>query len=114
MTRYILIDNASGYIWGDSIDAQHAAKLTAESGPLDVARAVDEDMQEFGRTYEETYSRGLASNETGYHVYSAPVDFPRDYNGQDQAMIEAVERLPYVTTIRTNEREGPADSMMDD
>lgn len=119
MARYILIDNCSGYIFGDT-----AALPThtfagddfpiSQSGltPLEAARWLDEaDIREFGRTYEEVSRHALASNQTGYHVYRADVGgsdaVPPTEDGQNQEAIKAVERdCEYVTTVRCT---SPAD-----
>jgi hypothetical protein len=91
MARYILIDNASGYIFADSADLNGGV---VTGTPIEVARAHDECIGEFGREYEEV-SR-LASNETGYRCYRADVGgseaVPVVIDGQDDEIIEAVER----------------------
>ena len=106
MARYILIDNASGYIWGDSSDIN--GKIV-NGTPIDVARALDKDVGEFlDREYREVGRRQLASNETGYHVYHvyrADIDGSEVIgpitDGSDQDMIEAVERdCEYECTIK--------------
>lgn len=106
MARYILIDNCSGYIWGDSADLDgHVFTGT----PLEYAAALDARIGGAdGREYEEVSRRALASNETGYHVYRADINgseaVPLVEDGQDQEMIEAVIRdCEYVTTIRCTE-----------
>jgi hypothetical protein len=94
--RLILIDNASGYIWGDSAD--FAASRSMESA-TDAARQLDESLGEHGRTYEEHGPRYRpASNESAYHVYRADIDGSEavavavGHDGQDADTIEAVER----------------------
>ena len=90
MARYILIDNCSGFIWGDSADLNN--KIFAGTA-LEFAKALDESIGEHGRTYEEQ-NRPDASNQIGYHVYRADIDgsdavtIVRD--GQDQETIDAV------------------------
>ncbi len=90
MPRYILIDNHSGYIFGDSADID--GKLFVGT-PLEVAAALDASIGEHGRTYTEHSSRP-SDTRSGYHVYRADingsdvVDVVRD--GQDQEMIDAV------------------------
>lgn len=106
MARYILIDNASGYIWGDSADLEGQI---FSGTPLEFAAALDHHVgTHTPRTYEDVSRSALASNETGYHVYRADLNgseaVPVVQNGQDQEMIEAVERdCEYVTTIRITE-----------
>ena len=91
MARYILIDNYSGYIFGDSADLN--GKIFAGTA-LEFAKALDESIGEYGRTYREQ-SRPDASNQSGYHVYRADIDgseaVPVAIDGQDQEMITAVE-----------------------
>ncbi len=96
MARYILIDNNSGFIWGDT----HAA------APVDAMRQVDEGIGEFGRSYTEHAPRALRTTATGCFVYEAPADFPEIENGQDQREIEAVSALPCVAFVAA---ERPAD-----
>lgn len=109
--RVILIDNYSGYIWGDSADIE--GKTFTE----DMARSVRGDG-DFGLAYAEALDRHIGgeprsyawksgrpdSNETGYHVYRADVNgseavaIVRD--GQDQETIDAVlehcQRLGFI------------------
>jgi hypothetical protein len=104
MTRFILVDNASGYVWGDSADL--ASRVSACDTPILTAAALDASLGEPWRAYEEVAQRALASNETGYHVYRAPASFPTGIDGQDPAVIEAVERdCEYVTTLRCSNAE---------
>lgn len=115
MPRYILIDNCSGYVFGDTACLPNVPISTSEglpmtqsdmTSPIDAARWLDEaEVKEFGRTYEEVSRRALASNETGYHVYRADIKgsevVPAIDDGENQELIEAVERdCEYVTTIR--------------
>ena len=92
MARYILIDNYSGFIWGDSADLDGAI---FSGNAMDFAAALDASLGEHGRTYTEQ-SRPDASNQTGYHVYRADVDGSDAvtivHDGQDQATIDAVTR----------------------
>jgi hypothetical protein len=89
MARYILIDNPSGYIWGDSADLD--GKIFTGTA-LEFAKALDESIGGEGRSYAE--QSHYASNEPGYHVYRADIDgsdavtIVRD--GQDQETIDTV------------------------
>ena len=100
MARYILIDNNSGYIFGDSADfATHQSDLT----PASAARLLDESIGEHGRHYVE-HSSAPASTVTGYHVYRADVRgseaVPVVQDGQDQDTINAViELCDYVAFV---------------
>ena len=90
MARYILIDNYTGYIWGDSADLDGA--IFAGTA-LDFAAALDASLGNHGRTYTEQ-PRPDASNQSGYHVYRADIDGSDAvtvvHDGQDQATIDAV------------------------
>jgi hypothetical protein len=102
MARYILIDNYSGYIFGDSADLNgHIFSGT----PVEFAAALDASIGDHGRTYEDVSRHTLASNEAGYHVYRADVDGSEAVavvsDGEDQETIDAVvQDCEYVTTIR--------------
>ena len=99
MARYILIENNSGYIWGDSADL--GGKVFTGS-PVELAPALDASIGGVdARSYEDIGFAKLALNESGYLVYSVPDHFPAVDDGQDQEMIEAIERdCQHVTTIR--------------
>jgi len=95
MARFILIDNASGYIWGDTADLNGSAR---DETVIDAARRLDEHYGETGRSYAECGPGAMpASNATAYHVYRADIDgseaVPVVEDGQDQETIEMVERL---------------------
>lgn len=80
MTRYILIDNNSGYIFGD----MHAAT------PALAAQEIDENIGENDREYVE-HSRAPRDTRTGYAAYTVPAGFPDVVDGQDQSIIDRVE-----------------------
>jgi hypothetical protein len=96
MARYILIDNGSGFIWGDSADLD--GKPFAGTA-LDFAAALDRQVDPSAaadRAYVAE-SRADGANVTGYHVYRADWDaepgkppFPVVRDGQSQAEITAV------------------------
>jgi hypothetical protein len=87
MARHILIDNASGYIWGDSADLN--GKIFSGTA-VEFAAALDESMGEHGRVYIE--ARNPRDTSTGYHAYTATDAFPTVSDGQDSETIKAVER----------------------
>ncbi len=88
MTRYALLDNNSGLVWG-IVDA---------NTPADACRRVDEDFGEPGRTYMELLTRA-GSTEGAYEVYEVPADFDvRD--GATQEAIDAVMAHRHVATVR--------------
>lgn len=93
MPRYILIDNNSGYIFGDSAD--FAAGNQSDLTPTEAARLMDESIGEHGREYREL-SSVPRDTRTGYAVYRADINgseaVPVVQDGQDREMIEAVER----------------------
>jgi len=107
MARYILIDNCSGYIYGDTADID--GKSYFHISPVEAARLVDESIGEYGRTYTEQ-SHDPRATVDGYHVYRADVrgsdavgNIP---DGQDQEMIEAVTRdCEYVCFVATSRDE---------
>ena len=68
MPRYILIDRASGYIRGDSVDfaPSHQAGLT----PIEAAVRLDASLHEVGGTYYETEWHDQRAT---YDVYCADV-----------------------------------------
>ena len=116
--RYILIENASGHIFGDTADMPNVpistsggypmtqSELTGRDGPILAARWLDEaKIREFGRAYTEVYA--LASNETGYRAYRADANgsdaIATVQNGQDQDTINAViADCELVAIIRVN------------
>ena len=106
MARYILIDNNSGYIWGDSAD--FAAGRPGEiNSPIDAARILDESLGEFGRRYVEM-RHNPRTTATGYDVYRADINgsdaVPVVQDGQDPDTIAAVEHeCEYVGFIRCEE-----------
>ena len=93
MPRYILIDNNSGYIFGDSAD--FAAGNQPDLTPIEAARRLDESIGEHGREYREL-SSAPHDTRTGYAVYRADINgseaVPLIQDGQDQELIEAVNR----------------------
>ena len=108
MARYILLDNYTGFIWGDSADI---GGRTVSGTPVEVAAALDAAIDGYSRTYKEVSRHEMASNETGYHVYRADVNGSEAVaiagDGQDQDAIDAVLRdCEYVTSIRITSREG--------
>lgn len=119
MARYIIMDNASGYIWADTADMDHKHVMrggTWEGNtvqaigmhamqPCDVARWIDETLGEYDRDYEEVSRSELASNDVGYLIYRADVGgseaLPVITDGQDADTIAAVDRLCVrVATVR--------------
>ena len=116
MARFILIDNHSGYIWGDSADLNGAIWRPTVDGidaqAAQIAAALDASLGEPARSYEvHQHPTALASNEGGYHVYRSDVrgsdQIGHITDGQDQEMIDAVERdCDYVCTIRYTGEEG--------
>lgn len=109
--RIILIDNYSGYIWGDSADL--GGKIFTEDMAHDIrkdgdfglayAEALDRHIGGNARSYEWVSGRP-DSNTTGYHVYRADVNGSEAvgivHDGQDQDEIDAVmercQRLGFI------------------
>lgn len=92
MPRFILIDRASGYIFGDTAD--FAANLAIPTA-VEAARCLDETNGVLGRSYRYTPRRPDGTSWVGYSVYRADIDgseaVPVVMDGQDQDTIEAVE-----------------------
>lgn len=93
MARYILIDNRSGYIFGDTADLD--GWNDTERTPVDAARLLDESIGERDREYE-LIGHDPRDTSTGYHIHRADVRGSEQVavvtDGQDREMIEAVER----------------------
>lgn len=81
--NFVLVDNASGYIWWAGSDASPEAACAA---------ATLETGGEMAK-YREVHN--LAANEGGYHVYSAPAGYSVK-DGQDRDEIETVSAMPLV------------------
>ena len=101
MPRYILIDNASGYIFGDSADIDGCV---VNGTPAEVAAAIDASNHEHGRSYVEVPSRELHDAD-GYHIFRADIDGSDAvgpiHDGQDQDTIRSVKLdCEYVCTLR--------------
>lgn len=98
--RYILIDDLTGFVWGDTVAAD----------PVAACRAIDEALGETDRQYEDIGRCYLRGTETGYHVHVVPADFPVDLppvtDGQDEATIAMVEALPIATRVLFSSAEG--------
>jgi hypothetical protein len=92
MARYILIDNYTGYVFGDSADID--GRIVTGT-PCEVASALDASIGEHGRTYTERPSAPRDTS-TGYHVYRADINgseaVPVATDGQDAEYIAAVQR----------------------
>ena len=94
MARFILIDNNSGCIFGDTAD--YLADVDFGGSMTEAARLMDESIGENGRTYAELSSIP-SDTRTGYAVYRADTKggeaVPVVQDGQDQATINEVEGL---------------------
>jgi len=102
MDRYILIENNSGFIFGDSADLDGR---TFTGTAVEFARALDDSIGAHGRDYALTHNPHDTS--TGYHVYAATDAIPTVSDGQDSETIEAVERdCAYVGFIAVLTTEG--------
>lgn len=109
MPRYILIDNASGYIWADTADL--AGWGDTEQQPIDAARLIDAHVGAPGREYELFRRSPDGSTSPGYHVWRADVGGSEAVavvqDGQDPEMIAAVERdCEYIGYVRVIEDAG--------
>lgn len=92
MARFILIDNNSSYIFGDSGDLDGPAR---DETATDFASRLDASIGEHGRSYEMV-GHNPRRTETGYHVYRADIGGSEAVmlvtDGQDQQMIDDVTR----------------------
>lgn len=88
MPRYILIDDASGFVWGEA---------EAET-PEDACRIVDEHLGVSGREYARVGFL-VDAGPSGYYVHEAPTDFRPIDDGQDRDLIAAVNALPLAATV---------------
>jgi hypothetical protein len=95
MTRYILIERNSGFVWGD-IEADD---------PVSACRAVDAENKADECIYIEHGAESIdaRSGKDGYFVYKAPADFPVMYDGQAKKEIAAVKALPCVAFVECAE-----------
>ena len=92
MTRFILIDNHSGFIWCD---------LEAAS-PIEAARRIDAEHGIIARNYlEHAYSFRPPANATAYFVYLPLADFPPVTDGQDTATIDALQASGFLIAVVT-------------
>lgn len=89
MSRYILIDQNSGYIWHD-VDT---------TGPIAASVLTDEECGGLhGLEYTETHDHDPSAT---YHVYAAPPGFRQIDDGQSAEQIAAVtDECDYVTSVR--------------
>jgi len=88
--RYIIFDNPTGYIWGDSADFARFG-IRAPVDMLEACRLLDESLGEHGRTYEQV-DRFDFLNDSGYVVYEGADRLPIVQDGQNKEEIEAVLR----------------------
>jgi hypothetical protein len=86
MPRFDLIDQNSGYGWGEA---------NAET-PVAACAAVDAGYGEHG-----PYSFASRIHTGGYLVHAAPADFPEIVDGQDEGEIACVEALPRISFVET-------------
>jgi hypothetical protein len=116
--RVILIDNYSGFIWGDSADhkgraftlddalairvamgtfrpGMRASQQTEDDFAVAYAAAMDADIGGETRDYEMLSSSAARNGGAGYRAYRADVDGSEAvgvvHDGQDEETIEAVE-----------------------
>lgn len=94
--RLILIDNNSGFIFGEFSTSDYTGiHKTSDRNLIDAAKHVDAEIGAQARIYTASGS-APNSTQTGYHVYRADVRGSEQVgaitDGQDAEMIEAVER----------------------
>ncbi|MBM1170192.1 hypothetical protein [Microvirga arabica] len=96
-TRYALIDNCSGYLWG----------VTEACDPVAACARLDNMIGGESRMYEDQPGmHASTASEEGYHVYEIPADFVDDdklRDGQDNeaiALVESWKKVAYVATAQ--------------
>jgi hypothetical protein len=95
MARFIIIDNNSGFIFGDTADRLTGRQSDwiekSEADILEAVELLDEEINDGWRAYK--YHRANPrSTVTGYHVYDASGDqVPCVQDDQDRETIDAVE-----------------------
>ena len=100
MKNYVMLDNASGYVWGSARGAY----------PEAACRALDAQHNEARFTYEAA-ARPSGSNESGYFVYDATGFDLNDTmhtmgaDGGSERLIARVAALPLVGYFRGVERD---------
>lgn len=91
MAQYIIQDVCSGYIWGDTRDFANGPNHYDTIA--DACRALDQDLGEHGREYEEV---SRLDGDSGYAVYRVDINGSEAvtvvHDGQDKETIEAVMR----------------------
>ena len=91
MTRYILVDAHSGYVFGDTADRWWKMDADAPVNPMDAAMSLDIAlmMDNSGWSYENVSRH---DSRVTYHVFKTDNEFPIIFDGQDQKSIDAVIR----------------------
>ena len=103
MPRFIVINNRTGYIIGDT--ANIGGKIVAVDHPVEACRYIDEVRGARGKNYTQVARGDLTLNAAGYRVYRADEAgaelVPVVVDGQDTHVIEDVEsQCPLVAMIR--------------
>lgn len=87
MTHYVLIDQDSGFVWGEA-DA---------SDPIAACTIVDKQISPgIDREYEIV---PRLDGRSGYHVFEAPAGWTEVDDGQSTAEINRVQALPMVASV---------------
>jgi hypothetical protein len=93
MKRYVIIDNNSGFVWGDA---------KAES-PVEACALICSGLSgEPDCEYEEVSS---FNGRSGFVVYEMAGELHEDYDGQDQEVIDLVSSWPLVARVVTAMKE---------
>jgi hypothetical protein len=89
--RYIIVDAATGFIWGDSLDLSDSDPVD----PMDACMILDATIGEHGRRRYEYEEDRQALGDEGYIVFAAPGEerLPVVEDGRDQQTREAVLAL---------------------
>jgi hypothetical protein len=108
VTRYILMDNSNGRIWGDTADLDGPAR---DETPAQAAERLDRFMGDESQLYIEQAPSTALTGVDGYIVYAAAPDFPLVTDGENQAVIDhviaACEAVAFVEVQDKDEPETP-------
>lgn len=99
MTRYIIIDRNTGYIFGDTADRWWKMDEPHPAGPLEAALSLDNALyiNTDNMSYECTHRH---DDRATYDVYDGADNVVTVWDGQNQETINAVhESCRFITSI---------------
>jgi hypothetical protein len=89
MPRYTMIDEHSGFVWGDA---------EAEN-PIEACRALDRQLGDHENHTYTDIGGARFNGQSGYHVYLSPEEFTNGGDGQDPEYIKMVESFKLIARI---------------